>query len=89
MSTTLSVRLSSQQERRLTALAARQGMTRSEWLRNAIEQQMAAADAAIDGHAIYLELMAPLAGLPGSGRSDAARQHSSVLKQKLHAGRRR
>lgn len=89
MTTMLSLRLSSEQEKRLTALAARRGMTRSEWLRMAIEQQMAAADAAVDSHAIYLELTAPLANLPGSGRADAARQHSRVLKSKLHAARRR
>jgi hypothetical protein len=64
-------------------------MTRSEWLRNAIEQQLAAADAAIDSHAIYLHVTAALAGMPGSGRGDGARQHSKLLKQKLHAGRRR
>lgn len=89
MTTMLSLRLSSDQEKRLTALAARHGMTRSQWLRIAIEQQMAAADAAVDSHAVYLEMTAPLAGLPGSGRGDAARRHSSVLKQKLHADRRR
>ncbi|MFO1285645.1 MAG: ribbon-helix-helix protein, CopG family [Rubrivivax sp.] len=89
MTTMLSLRLSSEQEKRLTTLAARRGMTRSEWLRMAIEQQMAAADAAVDSHAIYLELTAPLANLPGSGRTDAARQHSRVLKSKLHAARRR
>ena len=89
MTTMLSLRLSSEQEKRLTALASRQGMTRSEWLRNAIERQMAATDAALDSHAVYLEVTAPLAGLPGSGRGDAARRHSAVLKHKLHAGRRR
>lgn len=89
MTTMLSFRLSSEQEKRLTALASRHGMTRSEWLRNAIEQQMAAADAAIDSHAIYVDVTATLADVPGSGRSDGARQHSKVLKQKLHAGRRR
>jgi hypothetical protein len=31
-------------------------MTRSEWLRMAIEQQVAAADATVDSHAIYFEL---------------------------------
>jgi hypothetical protein len=85
----LSLRLSSEQEKRLTALAARRGMTRSEWLRMAIEQQLAAADAAGDSHAIYLELTAPLASLPGSGRNDSARQHSRVLKVKLRASRHR
>jgi uncharacterized protein (DUF1778 family) len=89
MAAMLSLRLSSEQEKRLTALASRQGMTRSEWLRNAIEQQMAAADAVIDSHAVYLDLTASLASMPGSGRSDGARQHSKVLKQKLHASRRR
>ncbi len=89
MTTMLSLRLSSEQEKRLTALATRCGMTRSEWLRTAIEQQMAAADAAVDSHAIYLQMMAPLANVPGSGRGDAARQHSRVLKSKLHAGRHR
>jgi Ribbon-helix-helix protein, copG family len=89
MTTMLSLRLSTDQEKRLTALAARRGMTRSEWLRVAIEQQLAAADASTDSHAIYLELTAPLANLPGSGRGDAARQHSRALKSKLHASRRR
>jgi predicted DNA-binding protein len=32
MTTMLSLRLSSEQEKRLTALASRHGMTRSEWL---------------------------------------------------------
>lgn len=85
MSSMLSLRLSSEQEMRLTAIAARQGITRSEWLRNVIELQIAAAEAKVDSHAIYLELMAPLAAAPGSGRAQAARQHSKVLKQKLHA----
>lgn len=89
MATMVSLRLSSEQEKRLTALASRQGMTRSEWLRHAIEQQMAAADAVIDSHAIYLEVTAALAGIPGSGRSDGARRHSNVLKDKLRASRRR
>ena len=89
MTTMLSLRLSSEQEKRLTTLAARRGMTRSEWLRMAIESQMAAADAVVDSHAVYLELTAPLANLPGSGRGEAARQHSRVLKTKLHAGRHR
>lgn len=89
MTTMLSLRLSTEQEKRLTALAARRGMTRSEWLRVAIEQQLAAADAATDSHAIYLELTAPLASLPGSGRGDAARQHSRALKNKLRASRHR
>ena len=89
MTTTLSLRLSAEQEKRLTALASRQGITRSEWLRNAIELQMAAADAAVDSHAVYLEVTAPLAGLAGSGRGDGARRHSAALKQKLHAGRHR
>lgn len=85
----LSLRLSSEQEKRLTALASRHGMTRSEWLRNAIEQQIAADDAVVDSHAIYLQVTASLAGMPGSGRTDGARQHSKVLKQKLNAGGRR
>ncbi len=85
MSSMLSLRLSSEQEMRLTAIAAQQGVTRSEWLRNAIELQIAAFEATVDGHAIYLELMAPLAAAPGSGRAHVARQHSAVLKQKLHA----
>ena len=89
MTTMLSLRLSSEQEKRLTALASRHGVTRSQWIRTAIEQQMAAADTAIDSHAVYLGLTASLAGLPGSGRGDGARQHSKVLKQKLHASRRR
>ncbi len=89
MTTTLSLRLSSEQEKRLSALAALRGMTRSEWLRMAIEQQLAVADAAVNSHAIYLELTAPLANLPESGRRDAARQHSRVLKSELHASRRR
>jgi hypothetical protein len=89
MTTMLSLRLSDEQERRLTALATRSGMTRSEWLRLAIERQMAAADAAVDSHSIYLEVTAPLAGLPGSGRGSAAREHSLALKRKLHADRRR
>lgn len=88
MTTMLSLRLSSEQEKRLTALASRQGITRSEWLRNAIELQMAAA-AAVDSHSVYLEVTAPLEGLAGSGRGDGARRHSAVLKQKLHAGRHR
>lgn len=85
----LSLRLSAEQEKRLTALATRQGVTRSEWLRSAIEKELAAADAAIDSHAIYLELTASLAGVPGSGRGDAARRHSRVLKHKLRASGRR
>lgn len=84
----LSLRLSSEQEKRLTALASRHGMTRSEWLRNAIERQITVADAAIDSHGLYLDLIAALAGVSGSGRGDGARQHSKVLKQKLHASRR-
>jgi predicted transcriptional regulator len=89
MTTMLSLRLSSEQEKRLTALASRRGMTRSEWLRNAIERELAAAEAATDGHAIYLEVTAALADMPGSGLSNGARQHSKLLKQKLHAGRHR
>lgn len=89
MSTMLSLRLSSEQEMRLTALASRCRMTRSEWLRNAIEQQMAAADVVVDSHAIYLDVTAALSGVPGSGRSDNARQHSKILKRKLRAVRRR
>ena len=89
MATMLSLRLSAEQEERLTAIASRHGMTRSQWLRNAIEQQIAAADAVIDSHAVYLDLTAALSGTLGSGRSDGARQHSQVLKQKLHASRRR
>jgi predicted DNA binding CopG/RHH family protein len=91
MTTMLSLRLSSEQESRISALAARQGMTRSEWLRMAIARQIAAADTTLDSHAIYLELTAPLryAELPGSGRGNAARQHSRILKHKLHASRRR
>ncbi len=85
----LSLRLSSEQEKRVTELAARHGVTRSEWLRLAIARQIAAADAASDSHAIYLELTQPLEGLPGRGRGDGARQHSQVLKRKLHASRRR
>lgn len=89
MGTMLSLRLSSEQEKRLTALASRHGMTRSEWLRKAIEQQMAVDDAGTDSHSIYLELTASLPGPAGSGRSDGARQHSKVLKQKLDASRHR
>jgi hypothetical protein len=89
MATMLSLRLSDEQEKRVTALASRRGMTRSQWLRNAIEQQMVLADAVIDSHAIYLGLMGNLADLAGSGRRDGARQHSSVLKRKLNAIRRR
>jgi predicted DNA-binding protein len=89
MTTMLSLRLSSQQEKRLTALASRHGITRSEWLRNAIEKELTAAEAAADSHAIYLEVTAALADIPGSGRSDGARRHSRLLKQKLHASRHR
>jgi predicted DNA-binding protein len=89
MTTMLSLRLSSEQEKRLTTLASRHGITRSEWLRNAIEKELAEAEAAADSHAIYLEVTAALAGMRGSGRSDGARQHSRLLKQKLHAGHRR
>jgi predicted transcriptional regulator len=89
MSTMLSLRLSAEQEKRLSAIAARQGMTRSQWLRTAIEQQMAAAGAVIDSHAVYLDLTAGLAGRRGSGRRDGARRHSQVLKQKLHSSHRR
>lgn len=64
-------------------------MTRSKWLRNAIEHQLAAAEAAVDSHAIYLDLTAALADLPGSGRSNGARRHSKVLKEKLNAPRSR
>jgi predicted DNA-binding protein len=85
MTTTLCLRLSGEQEKRLTTLASRHGMTRSEWLRNAIERELAAADS----HEIYLEVTAALAGMPGSGRSNGARQHSKLLKQKLHGGPRR
>lgn len=89
MATMLSLRLSSEQEKRITILATRQGMTRSQWLREAIERQMAAADGTIDAHAIYLELTSALPGARSSGRRDGAREHSKVLKQKLHAPRRR
>ncbi len=89
MTSMVSLRLSTEQEKRLSTVAARSGMTRSDWLRMAIERQLAATDSAVDPHAIYLELMAPLASCPGSGRADAAQQHSQVLKQKLHAARRR
>jgi Ribbon-helix-helix protein, copG family len=85
----VSLRLSAEQAKRLTALASRHGMTRSEWLRGAIEHQMAAAGAAIDAHAIYLKVTSALPAMPGSGRGNGAREHSKVLKQKLHAGRRR
>jgi predicted transcriptional regulator len=88
MATMLSLRLSDEQEKRVTALASRHGITRSQWLRNAIEQQMVLADAVVDSHAIYLGLMADLAGMSGSGRRDGARQHSKVLKRKLNASRR-
>jgi predicted transcriptional regulator len=89
MATMLSLRLSDEQAKRVTALASRRGMTRSQWLRNAIEQQIVVADAVIDSHAVYLGLMADLAGMPGSGRRDGARQHSRVLKRQLNAIRRR
>jgi hypothetical protein len=89
MATMLSLRLSAEQEKRIAALASRQGMTRSQWLREAIERQISAADGGTDAHAIYLDLMAPLTGARGSGRGDAAREHSKLLKQKLHAQRRR
>jgi Ribbon-helix-helix protein, copG family len=79
----LSLRLSSDLEKRLNALVARQGITRSEWLRNAIEQQLAIAEAVTDCHRAYLQLMGPLLDQPGSGRGDVARQHSAALKQKL------
>lgn len=85
----LSLRLSAEQERRLTSLASRRGVTRSQWLREAIERQLAAEDAAIDPHAVYLELTAALGPLPGSGRRDGARLHGKLLKDKLRAGRRR
>jgi predicted DNA-binding protein len=89
MTTMVSLRLSAEQAKRLTALASRHGMTRSEWLRNAVEQQMAAAEAAIDSHALYLSVTAALPGMPGSGRGHDAREHSKVLKQQLHVGHRR
>lgn len=89
MATMLSLRLSAEQEQRIAALASQQGITRSQWLREAIERQMAVSDGATDAHAIYLDLMAHLPGARSSGRSDAARQHSRLLKQKLHAQRRR
>jgi hypothetical protein len=89
MTSMISLRLSTEQEQRLSTVAAASGMTRSDWLRMAIDRQLAETDSAVDPHAIYLELMAPLATRPGSGRADAARQHSQVLKRKLHAARHR
>jgi predicted DNA-binding protein len=89
VTTMLSLRLTAEQEQRLKALASRQRITRSQWLRAAIERQMAAEDAALDGHAVYLVLTEALPGAAGSGRRDGARRHSEVLKQKLHASRRR
>ena len=51
----LTVQFSVEQMKRLTALALRHELTRSQWLRNAIERQMATAEAVIDSHAVYLD----------------------------------
>ena len=92
----VSLRLSDEQQLRLAEASRRSGMTRSQWLRQAIARELAASEHRPDPHAAYLRLMpaadTPPAAAPGvraTPLSNDAAHHSRVLKSRLRAADRR
>lgn len=88
----LSLRLPDETIRRITTVSKARGLTRSEWLRRAVDHAIAAEETRPDAYALYSGLMAELdaAGArTGSGSPDLGLQHSARLKAKLRATHRR
>ncbi len=90
----LSLRLPDDQEQKVTALARLAGMSRSAWLRRAIEREFAQASQDLNPHQVYLALMQAhdtqrdnQAAPDSAGMTSNGRNHSAVLKHKLRAKR--
>lgn len=84
----ISLRLPDAQEKAIAALTRSLGISRSQWLRNTIDKELAQATVKRDPHAKYLELTqglatdSALAGISG-------REHSQALRKRFAAADRR
>ncbi len=81
----LCVRLPPQDEQKLTSVAARAGLSRSEWVRRVVVQAMNDEKRPAP-FAVYTELLSqlPAAALQGP-TGDEARNHSAILKDRFAA----
>jgi Ribbon-helix-helix protein, copG family len=77
----ISLRLPPETESRLSALALREHVSRSEWIRRLIERQLD-TQTMLDPHAQYLQLTAALPPVPKNAKRShlSAAQHSTVLR---------
>lgn len=75
----ISLRLPPETESRLSALAMREHVSRSEWIRRLIERQLE-AQTALDPHAQYLKVTADLSTVPAAKKRIGAAQHSQALR---------
>jgi hypothetical protein len=77
----ISLRLPPETESRLSAIALREQVSRSEWIRRLIERQLD-AQTTMDPHLQYLQLTAALPPLPKDAKrsSLSAAQHSAALR---------
>ncbi|TAG27344.1 MAG: ribbon-helix-helix protein, CopG family [Burkholderiales bacterium] len=75
----ISLRLPPETESRLSALALREHVSRSEWIRRLIDRQLE-AQTALDPHAQYLKLTSDLPAASNAAKSKNAAQHSQALR---------
>jgi metal-responsive CopG/Arc/MetJ family transcriptional regulator len=77
----ISLRLPAETESRLSALALREQVSRSEWIRRLIERQLD-AQTTLDPHAQYLQLTATLPPVSKAAKRTqiSAAQHSTALR---------
>jgi hypothetical protein len=77
----ISLRLPPETESRLSALALREQVSRSEWIRRLIERQLD-AQTTMDPHLQYLQLTAALPPVPRDTKRPSvnAAQHSTALR---------
>lgn len=83
----ISLRLPPETELRLSALASREQVSRSEWIRRLIDRQIE-AQSALDPHAQYLKLTSDLPAASQAAKRLGAAQHSTALRGNLKLDRR-
>jgi metal-responsive CopG/Arc/MetJ family transcriptional regulator len=77
----ISLRLPAETESRLSALALREQVSRSEWIRRLIERQLQ-AQASLDPHSQYVALMSAIPPVQKAAKAAQSRasQHSTTLR---------
>ena len=77
---TISVRFDDQLQRELAKAAKLEGLSKSEFIRRCVAEHLAGTS----HDRLPWELGKDLFGRTGSGRSDLAREHKKVFREKLH-----